>query len=101
MILYHVTHKSYLDSIEERGLVCLFARGKWPVVWLCREDMRAWAIRHLRNNRKWADKEMVILKISVPKKWLRPHWDGVFLHFRDVPWKWVEQVEFLEPLPCR
>lgn len=101
MILCHVTHKSLLDSIEERGLCCLFAQGKWPVVWLCREDMKPWAVKHLlKKGRGWKEEDMVVLEIRVPSRWLRPHWDGIFLHFRDVPWKWVQHVEFLDSLAC-
>jgi hypothetical protein len=71
MLLRHATPARNLPSILRAGLLTSKSQGKLPVVWLCSPCKSSWALLHTVKRHGGRVESVVILEISVPRRWLR------------------------------
>jgi hypothetical protein len=85
MKLRHATLAKYLPSILRAGLLCSKSQGKRPVVWLGSAAKTLWAAAHVVRRHGSRIEQVVVLEVSVPRRWLRRSKRGLWYCPRDVP----------------
>ena len=85
MILYHATLKSRLPSILRHGLLCSKSKGRLKVVWLHTSNKSSWAALHTVKRHGGRVEAVVVLELSVPRRWLRRSRKGLWYSVRDLP----------------
>ena len=85
MLLRHATPIRNLPSIQRAGLLCSKSQGKKPVVWLHSPGASSWATLHTVKRHKCRVQEVVIIQLSVPRKWLRRSRKRLWACTRDIP----------------
>jgi len=78
-VLFHATPISRLRSIRTLGLLPGCARGKLKVVWLHSLSKSSWAISHVAERHGVAEAQVVIIKLAIPRAWLRRNRRGVWV----------------------
>ena len=92
MLLRHATLARNLPSILQAGLLTSCSRGKRPAVWACSRAKTAWAALHCAKRHGGPVKEVVVLEIDVPRRWLRRSKKGLWYCPRDVPPERIRRV---------
>jgi hypothetical protein len=85
VLLRHATLARNLPSILQAGLLTSCSRGKRPAVWACSRAKTAWAALHCAKRHGGPVKEVVVLEIDVPRRWLRRSKKGLWYCPRDIP----------------
>lgn len=85
MLLRHATPLRNLTAIRRGGLLCSKSQGKLPVVWLHAPGKTPWAAIHTVRRHGGRVENVVILEVSVPRRWLRRSKRGLWFCPRDVP----------------
>ena len=70
-VYYHVTTKSAIAGIKQRGILPSLARGKRKVVWLCNGEKLAWALLHITKHQKRKPQNMRVLRVILPRESLK------------------------------
>ena len=83
MTVYHVTAGWNVPPIILQGLCCRGRRMR--VVWLCTHARLAWAILHVSRHHAWRPKTMRVLRVRVPRAWIRRWRRGIWICARDIP----------------
>jgi hypothetical protein len=78
------TLKRNLPSIDKHGLLCSKSKGKMPVVWLHSASRSAWAMTHTVVRHGGRIENVVIIEVSVPRRWLRKSKAGLWYCVEDV-----------------
>jgi hypothetical protein len=84
MRLRHATLKRNLPSIDKHGLLCSKSEGKKKVVWLHSASRSAWAAVHTVRRHGNRIENVVIIEVSVPRKWLRWSNSGLWFCKEDI-----------------
>jgi hypothetical protein len=71
MRLRHATPARNLSSILRAGLLTSKSQGKLPVVWFCSPCESRWILLHTIKRHRVRAESIVILEVSVPRRWLR------------------------------
>jgi hypothetical protein len=71
MLLRHATPACNLASILKAGLLTSKSKGRLPVVWLCSPGQSSWATLHTVKRHGGRVETVVIIEVSVPRRWLR------------------------------
>jgi hypothetical protein len=66
------------------GLLCSKSLGKLAVVWLCSAAKSSWAVLHTVKRHGGRIESVVVLEVSVPRKWLRKSKKGLWYCPQDV-----------------
>jgi hypothetical protein len=85
VLLAHATPLSRLASIYRFGLNPAFARGALRVVWLHTPGRSSWACAHVAACHQVAPSAVVVLRLLVPRSWLRRNRRGVWVCSRVIP----------------
>jgi len=85
MLIRHATAGRNLPSINALGLLCSKSKGKKPVVWFHVPTRSAWATLHVVRRHGGKVENVVVLEVSIPRKWLRKSKRGLWYCPRDVP----------------
>jgi hypothetical protein len=92
MLIRHATPRKNLSSIRKGGLLTSKSKGKLPAVWLHAMGKTPWAILHVAKRHKARAESVIVLEISVPRRWLRRARRGLWYCLRDVPPSRIRQV---------
>jgi hypothetical protein len=92
VLIRHATPRRNLDSIGRGGLLTRYARGKLPAVWLHAPGKTAWAMLHVARRHAARAESVVVLEVSVPRRWLRRARRGLWYCTRDIPPTRIRQV---------
>ena len=84
MLLRHATPTRNLASIRRAGLLTSKSQGRLPVVWLHATGKTEWATLHTVKRHGGRVENVVILKVNVPRRWLRRSKRGLWCCPRDV-----------------
>jgi hypothetical protein len=84
-LLAHATPVRNLRSIGAFGLSPAFARGRLPVVWLHSPSRSRWALPHVAARHQVAEADTVLIRLAVPRAWLRRRSRGVWVCARVIP----------------
>ncbi len=85
MWLRHATVVRNLPSILKSGLLCSKSKGRLKVVWLHTSNKTTWATLHTVRRRGGRVEAVVVLEVSVPRRWLRRSRKGLWFSVRDIP----------------
>jgi hypothetical protein len=88
VVLYHATPFCNYPSITGRGLLTAMSQGALRAVWLCEEGRMHWACLHAVRRHGGKIEDVVVVKVEVPREWLRRHGGhvaGLYRCTRDVP----------------
>jgi hypothetical protein len=85
MKLRHATLVKNLAGILRAGLLCSKSQGKRPVVWPGSAAKTLWAAAHVVRRHGGRIEQVVVLEVSVPRRWLRRSKKGLWYCPRDVP----------------
>ena len=85
VLLAHATPCRRLKSIFAFGLSPAFARGKQRVVWLHSPARSAWALPHVAARHQVAAADTVLIRVRVPRSWLRRRGRGLWACARVIP----------------
>lgn len=69
-ILLHCSPRVNLASIYRRGVDPAFARGPRAECWFCANSLRQWAIEHVAERHGVDPREVIVVRVNVPRKWL-------------------------------
>ena len=92
MLVRHATLKRNLDSIRRLGLLCRKSKGKRKVVWAHAESKTAWATLHVVKRHGGRVEDVVIIEVSIPRRWLRRNRRGLWYSVKDVPPKRIRRL---------
>ncbi len=84
VLLRHATRKQVLPSVRRLGLLCRFSRGKLPVVWLASESKTPWCLLHVVKRHGGRVEDVVVIELSVPRRWLRRSRRRIWYCVRDI-----------------
>jgi hypothetical protein len=97
MLLRHATQKRNLPSIERLGLLTSKSKGKLPVVWLHAPTKTAWASLHTVKRHGGRVEDVVVLEVSIPRRWLRRNRRGLWYCTKDIPAsRFLSTIRFAE-----
>jgi hypothetical protein len=65
--------------------LCSKSKGRRPVVWLHTAAKSSWAVLHTIRRHGARAEEVVILEVSVPRRWLRRSRKRLWYCPRDIP----------------
>jgi hypothetical protein len=85
MLLRHATLTRNLPGIRRGGLLTGKSQGKRPVVWLHAAGKTPWATLHTVKRHGGRVDNVVVLELTVPRRWLRRSKRGLWYCPRDVP----------------
>ncbi|HEY7425028.1 MAG TPA: hypothetical protein VH682_12425 [Gemmataceae bacterium] len=85
MKLRHATPARNLASILKRGLLISKSKGKRKAVWLHATAKTSWAVLHTVKRHGGPVEQVVVLDISLPRRWLRRCKRGLWYCLRDIP----------------
>ncbi len=85
ILLAHATPLSRLSSIYRWGLNPAFARGRLAVVWLHAPSRSSWAIPHVADRHNVPEGEVALIRVAVPRSWIRRNRRGVWTCDRIIP----------------
>ena len=71
MLLRHATPIKNLPAIQKAGLLTSKSKGKLPVVWLHSPGATHWALVHTCRRHHCRVQDVVVIEMSIPRKWLR------------------------------
>lgn len=84
--MYHVTHKSCVESIIESGLNPAYSKGKIQAVWLADSKRLQWAIAHVSLKHSEAIAYLWVAVCHVdPRDLKKFRWPGIYLAEHIVP----------------
>src|SRR5262249_42317115 len=82
MILYHVTPRRNMASINRHGLLPEKATGRQEATWLVSRSQIVWAIAHTATKRDKAPiTKLVVLRVEVPRSRVRRFRRGIWRSF--------------------
>lgn len=85
MQLYHITHKSNVESIYDHGIQPKRAIGAEHKVWLVDHRMLVWAIAHCANRHHCLIEDLMVIPVFMPISLsMRTKWIGVYTSNREV-----------------
>ena len=85
MKLRHATPARNLSAIQRTGLLTRKSQGKLPVIWLHSEAASGWAVLHTAFRHHVPAQAVVILEVSVPRRWLRRSRRRLWYCTRSIP----------------
>ncbi len=85
MRLRHATLARNLPSILKGGLLCSKSKGRLKVVWLHTPHKSSWAALHTVRRHGGRIESVVVLELSVPRRWLRRSRKGLWYSIQDIP----------------
>ncbi len=85
MRLRHATVVRNLPSILKGGLLCSKSKGRLKVVWMHTPNKTSWAALHTVKRHGGRVEAVVVLEVSVPRRWLRRSRKGLWYSVRDIP----------------
>jgi hypothetical protein len=85
MRLLHATLARNLASILKRSLLIKKSKGKRKAVWLQAAAKTSWAVLHTVRRHGGPVEQVVVLDVSVPRRWLRRSRRGLWYCPRDIP----------------
>ena len=85
MRLRHATIARNLPSVLRNGLLCSKSKGRLKVVWLHTPNKTSWAALHTVRRHGGRVEAVVVLEVSVPRRWLRRNRRGLWYCVRDIP----------------
>ena len=85
VLLAHATPLARLASIYRFGLNPAYSRGALPVVWLHSPGRSPWAAGHVAARHRVAPGSVCVLRVLVPRAWLRRNRRGVWVCPRVIP----------------
>jgi hypothetical protein len=92
MLVRHATLARNLPSILQHGLLCSKSKGRLKVVWLHTPNKTSWAALHTVRRHGGRVEAVVVLEVSVPRRWLRRSRKGLWYSVRDIPADRVRHV---------
>ena len=80
MKLRHATPLANMDSIVDEGLAPMYAvtDSDKKYIWLHTPGRTPWALAHTSRRKQTRKEEIVILEVSVPRRWLTRAWPGIW-----------------------
>jgi hypothetical protein len=69
-ILLHVSPRRNLQSIYQQGINPDFSRGARAECWFCANALRSWAIEHVAERHGIDPRDVIVVRVSVPRSWL-------------------------------
>src|SRR5438105_192806 len=85
VLLAHATPVGRLASIYRGGLNPAYSRGRLSAVWLHTPGRSAWATAHVAERHQVDPARVVVLRVLVPRSWLRRNRRGVWTCNRIIP----------------
>src|SRR5947209_5632653 len=85
MFLRHATIAKNLPGVMQNGLLCRKSKGRLKVVWLHTSNKSSWAALHTVKRHGGRVEAVVVLELSVPRRWLRRSRKGLWYSVRDLP----------------
>jgi hypothetical protein len=93
--LRHGTLKRNLPSIDRNGPLCSKSKGKLKVVWLQAASKSAWAMVPTVRRHDGRIENVVVIEVSVPRKWLRRSKSGLWFCKEDIgPERFKSRIGF-------
>lgn len=71
MKIYHATHRDNVTGCLRAGMKADLATGRTPAVWGCTRQFIEAAVLHAANKRKVRLRDIVVLELDVPRKWVK------------------------------
>ena len=68
-----------MESIHRIGIDPNYATGKDRLTWLHTESKRDWAILHTQKRHKVNLDEVIIIRVDIPRSWIRRRWRGIWV----------------------
>ncbi len=99
--LRHATLARNLISILTHGILTAKSQGRYKAVWLHEPARSEWAALHTVARHGGRVEDVVVIEVTIPKKWLRRHGgaaDGVWRCVRDIPVRYMRRVIGFEQL---
>src|SRR5205814_3585964 len=81
-----------LSGILRTSLLCSKSKGRLKVVWLHAASKSSWAALHTVKRHGGRVEAVVILELSVPRRWLRRNRRGLWYCVRDIPAERIRRV---------
>ena len=94
MRLYHCTSRDNVRSIQTHGLLVEKAdtTAKIKGCWVCTSSNRPWAVLHTIRKHQVALDEVVVLEVTIPRRWLTRFRTGLWYTTQDVPAGWIGAI---------
>src|SRR3954464_2823523 len=92
MLVRHATPAKNLAPILRTSLLCRKSRGRLKVVWLHTPNKSSWAALHTVRRHGSRVEAVVVLKVSVPRSWLRRNRRGLWYCVRDIPAERIRHI---------
>jgi hypothetical protein len=82
--LFHATLRKRVPAIRKEGLLCRKSRGRLKAVWLHSAARSCWALVHTVRRHGGRAEGVLILRVNVPRSWLRRSQAGLWYCVKDV-----------------
>jgi hypothetical protein len=81
-----------IAAILRTGLLCRKSKGKLKVVWLHAAGKTEWATLHTVQRHGGRVEEVVVVEVSVPRRWLRRSRKGLWYSVNNVAAERIRHV---------